>query len=206
MLASLLFPYDDDAKNLINAWLSELSDERCIIRYSIDGDSYIQITKWLNHQKIDKPTKSKIPQFDDNSIILANPRESSCEDLDLGSGPKDLGMDQGSTDTLVADAIAPTTPDCPHQEILDLYHEILPTLSQVRLFTDQRKKQLRARWRENTKHQSLDFWRKYFDHVSRSDFLMGRSPPTNGRTWQADFDFLTTASKFVCVLEGKYHA
>lgn len=62
MLASLLFPYDDDAKDLIPSWLDELSAEGLIVRYQVDGDSYIEICKWLNHQKIDKPTPSKLPE------------------------------------------------------------------------------------------------------------------------------------------------
>lgn len=60
MLASLLFPYDDDAKKLIDKWLAELVAEGCVTRYEINGDAYIQINQWALHQKIDKPTPSKI--------------------------------------------------------------------------------------------------------------------------------------------------
>ena len=87
MLASLLFPYDDDAKDLIDVWLLELEKESCIVRYKIGGDSYIQLCNWLIHQKIDKPSKSKIPAFDESSRILANPREVSSGDQ--GSRTKD---------------------------------------------------------------------------------------------------------------------
>lgn len=77
MLASLLFPYDDDSRGSIDSWLSELEAEGCIIHYKIGGDSYIKICNWLSHQKIDKPSKSKIPDPDESSRILANPREHS---------------------------------------------------------------------------------------------------------------------------------
>lgn len=87
MLASLLYPYDDDAKGLIDGWLSELVDEGCIVLYSVDGSHYLEVTNWLEHQKIDKPSKSKIPPFEEGSIILAKPLEPSSEDLDLGPGP-----------------------------------------------------------------------------------------------------------------------
>src|SRR6478672_1250768 len=33
MLASLLYPYDDDAKRLIDKWLLELESQSCITRY-----------------------------------------------------------------------------------------------------------------------------------------------------------------------------
>lgn len=91
MLASLLFPYDDDAPKLMDEWLKELDCEKCINRYQVDGQSYIEICNWLNHQKIDKPTPSKIPAFVESSRILANPPES-VEKISLGV---DQGVDQG---------------------------------------------------------------------------------------------------------------
>jgi hypothetical protein len=91
MLASLLFPYDDDAKTMVDGWLEELQVEGCISRYSHGSDSYIQICNWLSHQKIDKPSQSKIPPFDESSRILSNPREVSLEDQ--GSRIKDQGKD-----------------------------------------------------------------------------------------------------------------
>lgn len=98
MLASLLFPYDDDAPKLIDRWLAELEREGCIIRYLHDGNSYIQVCNWLNHQKIDKPSQSKIPPPE-------NPREDSPKSrepssLDQGSRIKDQGGDQGEDHSL----------------------------------------------------------------------------------------------------------
>jgi hypothetical protein len=95
MLASLLFPYDDDAKDHIDAWLSELERESCIARYMIAGTSYLQVCNWSKHQKIDKPSGSKIPPPEEGSRILSNPREVSSEDQ--GSGIKEGIEDQGST-------------------------------------------------------------------------------------------------------------
>lgn len=93
MLASLLFPYDSDAAGLIDGWLGELERENCLVRYTIDGNSYIEICKWLEHQKIDKPSASKFPPF-------ANVREDSPkarEDSSLDQGPrtKDQGPRKG---------------------------------------------------------------------------------------------------------------
>lgn len=94
MLASLLFPYDDDAPALIDTWLAELEREGCIVRYQVDRQSYLQIANWLIHQKIDKPSKSKIPELVSSSREVAKPREHSSEDQ--GSRIKDQGKDQGS--------------------------------------------------------------------------------------------------------------
>jgi hypothetical protein len=81
MLASLLYPYDDEARTLIDGWIDELERERCIQRYSVDGAQYIVILNWLTHQKIDKPSKSRLPAPPNNSRSLAKPREHSSADL-----------------------------------------------------------------------------------------------------------------------------
>lgn len=101
MLASLLYPYDDGedghaktSRREIDSWLDELEREACLIRYQADGNTYLQICNWLKHQKIDKPTKSKIPSFDDSSRILANPRESSAADMEGKGYGKEEDKDQ----------------------------------------------------------------------------------------------------------------
>lgn len=90
MLASLLFPYDDDAPGLIDQWIGELESESCVVRYVAGGQTYIQVCNWLIHQKIDKPSQSKIPPFDESSRILANPRE--CSSLDQGRDQGEEGI------------------------------------------------------------------------------------------------------------------
>jgi hypothetical protein len=105
MLASLLFPYDNDAPALIDGWLAELEREQCIVRYSADGSSYIQVCKWLNHQKIDHASPSKIPEFAEGSRI---PREASrILAPDQGSRIKDQGGDQGGEE----EAASPADPE-----------------------------------------------------------------------------------------------
>lgn len=94
MLASLLFPYDEDAGSLIDTWLGELEREKCIVRYQFQGTSYIQICNWLMHQKIDKPSKSKIPACANPCDSPANPRESSRE----FSQPTDSPRERSSED------------------------------------------------------------------------------------------------------------
>lgn len=89
MLASLLYPFDDDVPNLIEGWLAELEAEKCVRRYQVNGTTYGEIIKWLEHQKIDRPSQSKLPSFDEYSRTLANTREASTTDL----GPRT--MDQG---------------------------------------------------------------------------------------------------------------
>lgn len=78
MLASLLYPYDADAGGLIDKWMAELERGDHIRRYEVDGSQYLEIVKWLIHQKIDKPSKSRLPKFDEASRIVSKPREESA--------------------------------------------------------------------------------------------------------------------------------
>ena len=94
MLASLLYPYDDDAPKLMEKWLSELEVEKCIRRYEVEGNSYLEIVNWLKHQKIDRPSPSRLPPYREPS---ANPREPSRA-LDADLGPRIKDKDQGSED------------------------------------------------------------------------------------------------------------
>lgn len=61
MLASLLYPYDDDAPQLIDGWLADIAAAGLLTRYEVSGAHYLEITGWLKHQKIDRPTPSRLP-------------------------------------------------------------------------------------------------------------------------------------------------
>jgi hypothetical protein len=103
MLASLLFPYDDDAADAIEGWLGALEKEKCITRYIRDGNHYIQITNWLLHQKIDKPSRSKIPPINPEKLLERpreeppKPREESPKPREESPKPREESSgDQGS--------------------------------------------------------------------------------------------------------------
>lgn len=124
MLASLLFPYDDDAGRLIGGWLRELEAENCIARYQVNGDTYIQICNWLTHQKIDKPSPSKLPPFDEASRILANPRECSSGDLDQDLDRERIKeRDRVPAEPLSAAPTAKADPD-PVVEVFDHWRKV----------------------------------------------------------------------------------
>ncbi|MFA9439428.1 hypothetical protein ACDA63_07305 [Uliginosibacterium sp. sgz301328] len=109
MLASLLFPYDDDAPALIDTWLNELEREECIVRYKIGNQSYLQICNWLIHQKIDKPSKSKLPCPDDSSRTFANIRETSSEDQGRDQGKEGIKEEENPTAASVEAPVSPTS-------------------------------------------------------------------------------------------------
>lgn len=107
MLASLLYPYDDDARDLVEDWLDELDQEGCLVRYEHEGQTYLQIVNFLQHQKIDKPTPSKLPEFREESRILARPRRALAKNC-LGREGK--GEDQGEEFTSETSSLVPVEP------------------------------------------------------------------------------------------------
>ena len=101
---------------------------------------------------------------------------------------------------------------CPHEQIIDLYHEILPTCPRVAEWTDARQGLLRARWREKSKpngksqgyataEAGLAYWRRYFAYVAQSDFLTGKIDPQPGRPpFLASLEWLLKPSNFAKVV------
>ncbi|MFG0598343.1 hypothetical protein ACF8OH_26825 [Delftia sp. WSY_9] len=106
-------------------------------------------------------------------------------------------------------------PKCPVQDLVDLYHEVLPELPKVRLLNDGRRKAVGKLWRfvltskksdgtprAETAEQATAWIRDYFGRARDNDFLMGRgyrSPEHAG--WQCDLDFLLTDKGMKHVIE-----
>lgn len=89
--------------------------------------------------------------------------------------------------------------NCPHEEILKLYSEHLPMLTQVKIWTDARMKLLKARWREDISRQNLEWWKRLFSYIATSDFLTGKTS-----NWQADIEWILKPANFTKIIEGKY--
>ena len=98
----------------------------------------------------------------------------------------------------------PSTDNCPHQEIIALWHELMPELTTVRTWNEKRAKMLKARWNgkdmEGNKFNNLKFWRKYFEYIRESDWLMGRC-----NKWSATLEWVINESNFNKIIEGTYH-
>lgn len=97
--------------------------------------------------------------------------------------------------TIVSNDVA----NCPHEEIIKLYAEHLPMLTQVKIWTDARRKTLQARWREDETRQNLEWWQRLFAYVATSDFLTGKTS-----NWQADIEWILKPANFIKIIEGKY--
>lgn len=94
---------------------------------------------------------------------------------------------------------------CPHQEIISLYHEKLPTAIRIRSWTPARAQALRSRWNEKTNRQNTVWWGKLFEYIEKSDFLMGRAQSGNRRPFEVSLEWICKAANFTNIIEGKYH-
>src|SRR5690606_35895103 len=94
---------------------------------------------------------------------------------------------------------------CPHDEIIALYHETLPANPRIKAWTGARQANLRTRWREDAKRQSLDYWRRFFRHVAASPFLTGQRTGPDGRAFLHGLDWLVQPDNFAKVIEHRYH-
>jgi hypothetical protein len=92
--------------------------------------------------------------------------------------------------------------DCPHKEIIALYHEVLPMCPRIRDWTPARAVQLRARWNEDKRRQSLDYWRKLFEYIATCDFLVGKTD----KPFFADLEWITKSKNFAKIREGRYES
>lgn len=185
MLASLLYPYDDDAPSLIDHWLDELEANGCLQRYEVDETKYLEITNWSKHQKVDHPTKSRIPAF---SREFAKPREPLAPDL----GPRT--MDQGDLTVSCAKSAAADEIKLAFDNYNALAERI--GLSRAQRLNDQRKSKLRARLRDAG---GIAGWDAALDRLAASKYCRGE---VNG--FKADLDFLLQETTFIRLMEGRY--
>lgn len=142
--------------------------------------------------------------------------------LEVGTLKEDTNVSLSAKDTdavLTCDydsgETAPDTcPNCPHQRIVEMYHEALPMLPRVKTWQGTRPKNLGARWRETWERLRkkgephdlealLAWWKGYFAQARASPCILGQRL-IQGRPFFADLGWLVKPENYAKVLEGKY--
>lgn len=171
-ICSSKFVLNDDGK-LINIRLEEEREKQ--VKYS-ESRKNIANKRWENK---------------DTSVMHMHDHKDMLTECSSSSSSKDIN-------TLV---ISGANNDCPHQEIITLYHELLPMLPKVRQWTPKRQKHLRTRWLSSKEYQTLDWWKEFFTFIAtKCPHLTGK----NDRQWTADLEWLCNESNFIKTLEGRY--
>lgn len=124
----------------------------------------------------------------DSSAIAQLPSEPLANDSSSSSSSSSTSVFKG---TIV-----------PYGEIVSLYHEILPEMPRVKILSEERKRQIKARvLGDYEKAHDLAWWRKFFEYVRGCPFLMGE---TKEKWTGCDLEWLTKKANFIKVIEGKY--
>ena len=181
-LKSTLFPYEESIRSSdIDKTLSEISSNMSVIFYSYDGSSYYSLYNWNTWQKIDRPTESKILEYDEKTMQRLFDEHSTSPRRPNAPKRKEDNRIEKEKNRI---------------EIKDIYNQNCPNLPQVQKLTEKREKAIDKFLKEFTKEQFIEICKI----ANSTDFLMGK----NNNGWKADFDFLTRTDKATNVLEGKY--
>jgi DNA-binding MarR family transcriptional regulator len=87
----------------------------------------------------------------------------------------------------------------PYDAILEAYSKSLPNNPAIRKLPPKRKKAIKKLWEDDKKHQSVEWWERYFDYVSKQPFLTGHVTD-----FVANIDWLLKLDNFTKIIEGHY--
>lgn len=103
-------------------------------------------------------------------------------------------------------------PECEHQAIVDMFHELLPELPRVLLLGKTRKALISEAWRfaftqpksdgtprATTSEEAIDWFRRFFKKVQTIDWMMGRT----GAGRRSTFDYLLSDRGRTKVIESQ---
>lgn len=88
-LKSSLFPYNENLRSTdIEKTLSEISSNMSVVFYECNGSSYYSLLSWYIFQRIDKPTSSQLPSFDENNKEIRRLFVEGSPKIPRGVSPK----------------------------------------------------------------------------------------------------------------------
>lgn len=172
----------------------------------IHGENeYGVVLKFKEHQRITGKEAQEKPRFPSPEELSENITEKT-EGSNRGATGKQQGAQERERErerkgekTCSFPAGNEKSPSCPHEEIIFLYHSILTELPAVRVWGEENKKHLRARWREDKARQSLDWWSAFFGEIKTFPFLMGEK-----KDFQATLGWIVGPKNFSKILNGTY--
>ena len=186
-LKSTLFPYEENIRSAdIDKTLSEISSNMSVVLYSYNGSSYYSLLSWDTFQKIDRPSQSKIPEYDENIMQLLFDERSTNNRRAIVPNKNKKRIEDNKN-----------RKEDNRKRIVEIYNAYCTNLPQVQKLTEKRNKSI-----DNfIKEFSIEQFEKICKIANVSEFLIGN----NDRNWKADFDFIMRTDKATAILEGKYN-
>lgn len=179
--------------------LKEISEHTSVKYFKNDkGLPYLQSLNWHNHQKLEekKLGTDELPNYSDTYKEVGDISSTKDGEVALeveGEGKEeveDKKKGKGKTENL--------TP----ADLIEGWNKILGSdgLSKVTALSDDRKKKIMLRLKV---YPEIDWWKKVFNKIRVSKFLMGRTE--GDRKWKANFDWLVANDQNpLKVYEGQY--
>lgn len=186
-LKSTLFPYEENIRSTdIDKTLSEISSNMSIVLYSCDGSSYYSLLSWNEFQKIDRPSQSKIPEYNADIMQLLFDEHSTNNRRAFAPNKNKKRIEDNKN-----------IKEENRKKIVETYITYCTNLPQIQKLTEKREKAIDNFLKEFTEEQ----FKNICKIANSTDFLIGK----NDKGWKADFDFLMRVDKATNVLEGKYN-
>lgn len=162
-IKAVLFPYKDDLRIAdIEKTLFEISSKMSVIFYSCDGNKYYTLTSWEVWQKIDKPSASKIPEYDEKTMSLIFDDNSTNTSRILSPNKKRIEKNKKEKEEEEKKEIK-------RKRIVELYNSICLSLPHIQKVTEKREKAIDNFIKEFSIEQFKDICTK----ANSSDFLTG---------------------------------
>ena len=180
--------------------------------YSEAADGCVYSRRMVEDERI-RNIRADAGRLGGNPALVRNKVNQIPNDVDNQDSNQDLtpssSSSSSSSETLLpanAGSVAVTRrPDCPHEQIIELYQKHCPELPGIATWTPTRRAYLQARWKEDKRRQNLDWWERFFKYIHKSDWLCGRIKSRDGgKPFMADLEWIITLGNFVKILERKY--
>jgi hypothetical protein len=152
---------------------------------------------------LDEQSPNVSGAFGDCSLTEGSRRESKGEEEPLTNTGVLVAV--SDADDQPQPRPSATKPDCPHQQIIAAYHELLPASPLIRDWTPARAAHLRARWNEDGKRQSLEWWKRFFAYIGTSPFLTGKVTSGDRKPFTPGLEWICKADNFAKIREGRFH-
>jgi hypothetical protein len=196
---------DDDLKILLTKnFIIPFENGVCVIKHWLIHN-YIQKDRYK--PTVYKDLKAKLSTKDNRAYSM----DTECiQFVDSMDTQVRLGKDRLEIENLSLSESK--IPPCPHQEIISLYHQILPELPRVVSWNKTRESYLKQRWRElfaefecKSSQEGLDWFKSdFFPYVKASPFLTGKIASKDRKPFLADLEWMLRPSNFTKIIEGKY--
>ena len=178
-------------------------------------DENFQPVGWESKQFTNDSSKERTRKYRENlrkkecdGVVTSQESHSditvTAQDTDTDTDT-DVEEERHETDACASDVRNEKhIPDCPQKQIINLYLKNIIVGIYPRIWNGCESASLRSRWREDKGRQDLDWWDRFFKHIAKSDWLMGRINGKDGKPFQISLPWIVKNENFKKIINGNY--